>query len=132
MKSNPKEPLTVLLVEDHEDSREAIKGWLVWKGWNVLVAEDRQTALALGRENSLDLMICDLQLPDGDGWQLMEELSAEKPVRAILTSGHCAPSDIARSKAVGFLEHLIKPYPVEELDRLLAQVQRQIGESKST
>jgi CheY-like chemotaxis protein len=117
-------PFTVLLVEDHEDSRVTIKKWLEWKGWRVLEASNRKSGLALGRKHAIDLLLCDLQLPDGTGWQLMEQLNAAKPVRGILTSGHCASADIARSKAAGFLEHLIKPYPVDELDALLERVQR--------
>ena len=119
--------LTVLLVEDHEDSRNAIKNWFEWKGWHVLVAGDKKSGLSLGRKNSVDLLLCDLQLPDGNGWDLMEQLRSEKPVRGILTSGHCSPTDIARSKAVGFLEHLIKPYPVEELDVWLDRVERDVA-----
>ena len=119
-------PFTVLLVEDHEDSRDAIKRWFEWKGWHVLTASDKKSGIALGWKNSIDLLLCDLQLPDGNGWELMEQLSAVKTVRGIMTSGHCAPTDVARSKAAGFIEHLVKPYPVEELDALLERIQRQI------
>lgn len=117
---------TVLLVEDHDDSRDAIKRWLEWKGWKVLPANDRKSGLALGQAHPIDLLLCDLQLPDGTGWDLMKELSAGKSIRGIITSGHCAPSDIARSKSLGFIEHLVKPYPVEELDALLERIQKQI------
>jgi CheY-like chemotaxis protein len=120
-------PLTILLVEDHEDSREAIKSWLEWKGWRVLTAHDQKSGLALGQKHPVDLLICDLQLPDGNGWELMEKLKEGKPVCGIMTSGHCSGADIARSKAVGYLEHLVKPYPVEELDTLLTRLQRDLG-----
>ena len=122
---------SVLLVEDHEDTREAVKSWLEWKGWRVFAASDQKSGLALGRKHAIDLLICDLQLPDGDGWELMEKLKATKPVCGIITSGHCSGSDIAKSKAVGYLEHLVKPYPVEELEVLLARLQRQF-EKKTT
>lgn len=117
--------MSILLIEDHEDSREAIRRWLEWKGYKVSTAADQQSGLALAFEKDFDLMICDLQLPDGNGWELMEKLSAVKPVRALITSGHCSGADIARSKALGFLEHLVKPYPVEELEALLARIRDQ-------
>ena len=49
--------LNVLLVEDHEDSREAIKNWLEWKGWRVFAAGDQKTGLALGLKHPIDLLI---------------------------------------------------------------------------
>jgi CheY-like chemotaxis protein len=119
-------PFTILLVEDHEDSREAIKSWLEWKGWKVLAAADQKSALALGRQHTADLLICDLQLPDGNGWELLQKLKKARPACAIMTSGHCSGADIARSKAEGYMEHLVKPYPVEELEALLAKVERQL------
>ena len=118
--------LSVLLVEDHEDSREAIKNWLEWKGWRVFTACDQKSGLALGQKHPIDLLICDLQLPDGDGWELMTKLKAEKPVCGIITSGHCSGADIARSKEVGYVEHLVKPYPVEELETLLDRVKKRL------
>ncbi len=125
MKTAP-HPFTILLVEDHEDSREAIKSWLEWKGWRVLAAGDQKSALAFGRQETADLLICDLQLPDGNGWELMQKLKSARPACAIMTSGHCSGADIARSKAEGYMEHLVKPYPVEELEVLLNRVQRQL------
>ena len=118
--------LSVLLVEDHEDSREAIKNWLEWKGWRVFTACDQKSGLALGQKHSIDLLICDLQLPDGDGWELMSKLKEAKPVFGIITSGHCSGADIARSKQVGYVEHLVKPYPVEELEALLDRLKKRL------
>jgi CheY-like chemotaxis protein len=124
---NDTDPFTVLLVEDHEDSREAIKRWLEWKGWCVLEAADKKSAAALGRKHSIDLLLCDLQLPDGDGWELMAALKDHRPRCGIVTSGRCSSTDMARSKAEGFMAHLIKPYSVEALDDLLETVTQQLG-----
>src|SRR5262245_52926109 len=123
--------LNVLLVEDHEDSREAIKNWLEWKGWQVFTAGDQKSGLALGQKHSIDLLICDLQLPDGDGWELMQKLKEVRPVCGIITSGHCSGADIARSKEVGYVEHLVKPYPVEELEALLERVKKHLSKAEN-
>jgi CheY-like chemotaxis protein len=116
--------LTILLIEDHDDSREAIKNWLEWKGYRVYAATDRQTGLELARKHPMDLLLCDLQLPDGNGWEVLEELKTLGPITGIITSGHCSGADMARSKAAGYLEHLVKPYPVEELMALLGRVEK--------
>jgi DNA-binding response OmpR family regulator len=125
-------PLAILLVEDHDDSREAIKSWLEWKGYQVFTANDQESGLSLARVHQIDLLICDLQLPDGNGWELMRKLREDKPVCGIITSGHCSSADIARSKAVGYLEHLVKPYPVEELDAWLVRVQDRLNQEDET
>ena len=128
---NEKPELTILLIEDHDDSREAIKNWLEWKGYQVFSANSRESGVALARKHAIDLLICDLQLPDGNGWEVMEQLGPSDSIYGILTSGHCSGADIARSKAVGYLEHLVKPYPVEELNALLGRVQKLLKEKKS-
>ena len=122
--------LNVLLVEDHDDSREAIKNWLEWKGWRVFTACDQKSGLALGKRQTIDLLICDLQLPDGNGWELMTKLKEDKSVYGIITSGHCSGADIARSKEVGYVEHLVKPYPVEELEALLNRLKKRLEKSQ--
>lgn len=124
---NAQTSLNILLVEDHADSRNAMKRWLEFKGHVVLVAGDKKTACALAAEQPVDLLICDLQLPDGDGCELMKQLSAQKPILGIVSSGHGAQADIAKSKAVGFFDHLVKPYTVEELDAAIARVLQEIN-----
>ena len=124
---NQKPKLTILLVEDHEDTREAMKYWLERQGYAVLAANTLKTALALGRKEAFDLLLSDLKLPDGDGWELMRQLRALKPVVGIATSGHCASSDIGKSIECGYVEHLIKPYPVEELTAAISHAQQEIS-----
>ena len=120
MNTNTPSPLRILLVDDHDDTRYAIKDWFELDGHEVLDAADKRTALALGRKHNFDVLVCDLQLSDGDGWELMMELRSEKPVIGIAMSGHCAPADLARSKAVGFLTHIVKPAPTSEMEAALA------------
>ena len=61
------------------------------------------------------MLLSDLRLPDGTGWDLMEELSAKQPIRAIAISGYNTEDDVARSRQVGFLDHLAKPLVFEQL-----------------
>jgi CheY-like chemotaxis protein len=70
--------------------------------------------------------MCDLQLPDGDGYQLLRALRSERDIIALAMSGHCTASDFVRTKAAGFLTHLIKPYGIQEVESALALVQREL------
>lgn len=113
--------MTILLVEDHTDTRRAIRMWLEMSGHSVVEAHDVKSALAAG-EVFFDLLLCDIGLPDGDGWTLLQMLSKNRSVTAIAISGYCSPADVERSKAAGFLAHLAKPFNLEEFDSTLTMV----------
>jgi CheY-like chemotaxis protein len=107
--------MTILLVEDHTDTRQAIRMWLEMCGHSVIEAHDVRPGLAAGAR-FFDLLLCDIGLPDGDGWTLLQTLSKSRSITAIAISGYCSPADVARSKAAGFLAHLAKPFSLEEFD----------------
>jgi CheY-like chemotaxis protein len=113
--------MTILLVEDHKDTREAMRTYLELIGHSVVEAHDVKSALA-APVDSFDVLICDVGLPDGDGWSLLQMLSKKRPIPAIAISGYSLPSDLARSKSVGFLDHLIKPGDPKELDAALVKM----------
>ena len=124
-------PLTILLVDDHDDTRESVRDWLKFQGHTVATASDVKSALRVGGKKTFDVLICDVQLPDGDGRTVLEKLNARRKFPAIAISGHCGPSDLARSKAAGFFTHLVKPFSPEELDALLATAHRELKRGDS-
>ena len=113
--------MTILLVEDHANTRRAVKVWLEMSGHAVIEAIDMKSGLAAGAR-PFDLMICDIGLPDGDGWTLLEKLNKKRPITAIAMTGYCSTIDVAHSKAAGFLVHLPKPFTPDEFDAALAKV----------
>lgn len=115
MKSTKKLP-TIFLVENHEDTLESIKNFLELQGYPVLVATDVKSALNTAKASKFDLLVSDISLPDGDGWALLKQLNTKKPVRAIAMSGFGMKADLAKSKAAGFSDHLIKPFQGETLE----------------
>src|ERR1044071_10497395 len=105
MNPKPTAPLTILLVEDHEDTRNALAFWFERSGHTILTAHNQKAGLALARKQAFDLLFCDLHLPDGDGAQLMAHLGAERPFVAVAIGGTGGPEDLARTKAAGFFTH---------------------------
>ena len=67
-----KGPLRILVVEDHADTRQGMALFLGVLGHQARFAQGLQEALGLAavEEEPFDLLLCDLQLPDGDGWEL--------------------------------------------------------------
>lgn len=105
----------VILVEDQPDVAEGLRRFLTTIGYKVYFAPDVATARALAKAVEFDVLVSDLRLPDGTGWELMQELSKDQHVRAIAISGYNSKEDIAESKRVGFLNHLAKPLATDEL-----------------
>ena len=114
--------LRILVVEDQADTAYGLKMYFSAKGYEVRVAMDVRSALAAAAEKPFDILLCDLILPDGNGWDLLRQLRSQGPVRAIAISGHSSAEDLARSEATGFLMHLAKPVAMAELDRVFAKV----------
>jgi len=108
--------LRVFVVEDHAETARGLAMYLRSIGHEVHVALDVRSARQLSTEIDYDILLCDIGLPDGNGWDLLEELTARRPIKAIAMSGYNTDSDRARSKVAGFAEHLPKPLTPDELD----------------
>jgi two-component system, chemotaxis family, CheB/CheR fusion protein len=110
----------VIVVEDHADTAEGLRRFLTRIGYKVYIAPDVASARALAKAVEFDILLSDIRLPDGTGWDLMREISRDQPgVRGIAISGFNSDEEIARSKRVGFLDHIAKPLAAEELTAAL-------------
>ena len=116
------EPLRVFVVENNEDTRTLLGMLIEQNGDEVVSAASVAEALERFPESRCSVMVADLGLPDGNGWQLLERLRAEHPERplyAIAMSGFGSHADVDRSHAAGFRHHLVKPVEPVSLARLL-------------
>ena len=116
--------LRVLVVENHSDTREGIQLFLKALGYHAASTDSAAAAKALAQHETFDLLLSDITLPDGDGWQLLNELraSGREPRQAIAMSGLSSPADQARSRAAGYKAHLVKPFAPQELQKVLHRV----------
>jgi CheY-like chemotaxis protein len=104
----------ILLVEDNHDNAESMGHLLESLGYRVRIADSVESALRAATE-PFDVLVCDIGLPDGDGRQLVRELSRERAVPAIALSGYGTREDVSRNLDAGFRRHLTKPIDAEEL-----------------
>jgi PAS domain S-box-containing protein len=111
--------IRILLVEDHEPTRTTLASLLARRNYDVVAAATVQEARTLAKERRFDLLITDIGLPDGNGYDLMNELGKESPLRGIALTGYGMEHDVARSENAGFDAHLTKPVRIQSLEAAL-------------
>ena len=116
--------LKVLLVEDHPDTAEQLTRLLERAGHQVSWANSIKEALDRGRINHFDILISDLGLPDGSGYDLMREFAQPHHIPGIALSGFGMKEDVENSIAAGFSRHFTKPVDWQELQDEILKVAR--------
>ncbi len=118
--------LRLLLVEDNEPTLDVMTTLLELAGHDVKPAPDVRTARRLAESHEFDLVVSDLGLPDGTGFELMSELRDRYGLKGIAVSGFGMEEDLRRSSECGFLEHLVKPVDIDKLKAALARAAQEI------
>src|SRR5688500_12480870 len=116
-------PATILLVEDHNDTARAMARLLNLSGFVVHTADCVANAIALCEKQEFDLLISDVGLPDGSGYDLMREiLNRRCTSKGIAVSGYGSEQDVELSIRAGFSEHLVKPVAFDALRAAIMRV----------
>ena len=115
------EGVHILVVEDHEDTRSALSKLLARFGYNVAAAENCHEALLLLDNLRFDVVVSDIGLPDGDGFELIGEAKRRQPLtRTVALTALAAEEDRERGRLAGFDHYLTKPLEFEKLRGLLS------------
>jgi two-component system CheB/CheR fusion protein len=112
-------PLRIFVVENHADTLRALTLYLEQMGHVVFSAQSMEAALRALPDADCDVLLSDIGLPDGNGWELIQHLHLKRPMYTIAMSGFGMNADRAKSKAAGYRHHILKPFNPDELDRLL-------------
>ena len=116
----PLEGVRVLVVDDQEDAREALRLVLQAEGAFVTTADSGATALTQLSDERPDVMVVDLGMPQVDGFTLVEQLRRRPEetggaVPAAALTGYVSGEDRLRAARAGFQAYLVKPVEVSEL-----------------
>ena len=123
-------PLRIFVVEDHKDTLKALQLYLEQLGHVVLFAQTKAQALKEIPASHCQILISDINLPDGNGWELMQEIENSRPTYAIALSGRGMKADRAMSAEVGFRHHVVKPIFPGKLDALLEEATAELKEKR--
>lgn len=122
----------VLLVEDNELNREALKRRLEKRGFVVATAVDGSDALSKATNLIPDLILMDLSLPVLDGWAVTKELrqqSNTKHIPIIALTAHAMSGDRQRALDAGCDDYETKPI---NLKNLLLKIENLISNSRQS
>ena len=119
----------ILVVDDEPSIRLICRVNLDASGFDVLEAEDGETALSIARSEQPDLILLDVMLPGITGWDVAEELSKRAETRDIpivfITARSAAPDEL-RSHAVGGVAWIAKPFDPRLLSETVARVVQRV------
>jgi PAS domain S-box-containing protein len=115
--------VSILLVEDHAATRLALERLLTRRNYHVCMAASVEEALDLLARESVQLLISDIGLPDGTGYEIMAAARRKNgAVKGIALTGYGTEEDVQKSQAAGFALHLTKPVTIQALNHALATV----------
>lgn len=113
----------ILVIEDNAISRNLFIDGLQSEGFETIGAHNGVTGIQLAQEHSPDLIICDIMMPDIDGYAVLSALRQE-PITAIIPfiflTGSNTPEDVRKGMELGADDYLTKPCTVEQLLRAIA------------
>ena len=114
---------SVLVVEDHDDTRLMLRTMLELRGGIAVVeAENGAMAVALATNVHVDLILMDTDLPVLDGYAAtsrIREYSRTHEIPIVMMSGHAEPAAQMRAFAAGCNEYLVKPFSLHGFDSLV-------------
>jgi PAS domain S-box-containing protein len=110
----------ILLVEDHEATRNVLASLLGRRRYWIVKASSVAEARSLAAKERFDLIISDIGLPDGSGYDLMAELHDRFGLRGIALTGFGREQAENRPRPKGFITHLTKPVRIQDLESALA------------
>jgi two-component system, OmpR family, response regulator len=111
--------MQVLLVEDHTDTRAVLSTLLNRCGCRTVTAKNLREGRKRLEEMRFEILLCDLNLPDGDGIELVREAKKLQSLKAIALTGRDSEEDRAAGVKAGFDCYLTKPIDFHELRKAI-------------
>jgi len=118
--------MLILIVDDDESIARVIGSYLQQSGYEVVAAHDSASALKTIQERTVDLMILDIMLPDGDGWRIVDMVRRDSKLSHLpimILSAKIEDADKIYGLQLGADDYVTKPFNPQ---LVVAKVQRML------
>lgn len=122
----------ILIVEDEETIRLGLKYYLEAENFETEEAETSKKALELVKQESLDLILLDINLPDENGYQTFQKIKEQKDVPIIFLTANDMEISIVQGLDMGADDYITKPFKARELISRIKNVLRRNSKDHSS
>lgn len=117
--------MNILVCDDDKEIVDAIEIYLMQEGYSVVKAYDGEQALAIMKEQAIDLLIIDVMMPKLDGIRATFQVRKESSIPIIILSAKTEDTDKILGLNVGADDYITKPFnPLELVARVKSQLRR--------
>ncbi len=130
MKENPKDTKRLLLIDDDPNLILLVKDYLEFRGYQVITAENGKEALEVLETNLPDLIICDVMMPEMDGYTFVENIRKNDQINwipVIFLSAKGQSQDRVKGLTIGADVYITKPFEPKELIAQVESSLKQVG-----
>jgi len=114
-KTTMKKPQNILVIDDDQAILKLLKRILELEGYSVILVDNGKLALDLWEENTPNLVILDIKMPDLDGFQVLKLIRQRSNVPVIMLSGNRELATKVDTLILGADDYVAKPFHKEEL-----------------
>jgi len=110
----------ILVIDDDKNMRLALSEALSKSHYMVSLAGSGLEAIKKSKNNHIDVIICDVKLPDIDGISVLDRIKKEKPaIPVILITGYGTIENAVEAMKKGAFDYVLKPFPIESIERII-------------
>jgi CheY-like chemotaxis protein len=118
----------ILLIEDNDPIRENTMEWLELSGYQIMMASGGRDALKMMNIQKPDLILCDIMMPQMDGYEFLKIIKQEYQLASIpfiFLTAYSEKKDIEKGLQMGATDYIVKPF---EPDQLVLTIRKYLPE----
>ncbi|MDK8642992.1 MULTISPECIES: response regulator transcription factor [Bacillati] len=124
--------LQVLVIDDEWNVRNLLRIYLAKNGFEVMEAKNGYEGVRLAEQQSFDLIILDVMMPDMDGWEVCKKIRETKDTPILMLTARTDTKDKVKGLTMGADDYLVKPFDSDELIARVFALLRRSSISQTT